>query len=107
MKQKSTREKALEYWNSGRMKISQHDSRKKYFSDKVETYLTDNEIEQVYISEMAEQGVKVEKLYTVKELKAICHEVLSMGMTLRQNQLAGYSGRSGNELLEEYLNKTL
>lgn len=107
MKQKSTREKALEYWNSGRMKICQQDSRIKYFPNKTETYLTDDEIEQVYISEMEEQGVKVEKLYKVKELKAICHEVLNMGMSLRQNQLAGYDGRSGNELLEEYLNKTL
>ncbi len=29
--------------------------------------------------------------------------ILDLGMTLRQNQLAGYDGRSGKEALEEFL----
>jgi hypothetical protein len=105
MKQKSTREKALEYWTSGRMKLCQHDSIEKYF--KGNYFLTDDEIEQVYIAEMAEKGMEVEKLFSTKELKKICYEVFNMGMTLRQNQLAGYSGKSGKELLEEYLKNKL
>ena len=38
-----------------------------------------------------------------KELKDIFNEVMNLGMTLRQNQLSGWSGESGNDVLENYL----
>jgi|GEM_PF-6523213 len=62
----STRELAIAYWNSGRMKICQRDSVEKYFKGK--DFLRPEEIEFVYISEMAEKGETVRKLYTKEEL---------------------------------------
>lgn len=38
-----------------------------------------------------------------KELKDIFNEVMNLGMVLRQNQLSGWSGESGNDVLENYL----
>lgn len=39
----------------------------------------------------------------MKSLKDIFNEVMNLGITLRQNQLSGWSGESGNEVLENYL----
>lgn len=36
-------------------------------------------------------------------LKEILYEVMNLGMTLRQQQLSGWSGESGNDVLENYL----
>lgn len=66
--EQSTREKALEYWNSGRMKLCRYDSAEKYFKGRDSNTLTGREIEFIYISEMAEKGKIVEKLYTEKEV---------------------------------------
>jgi len=38
-----------------------------------------------------------------KELKDIFKEIMNLGMTLRQHQLSGWSGESGNDVLENYL----
>lgn len=37
----------------------------------------------------------------------VAKDILNLGMTLRQNQLNGSDGRSGNEVLSEYLKKEL
>lgn len=72
----STRELALEYWNSGRMKLCQYDSAEKYFKGKDSNHLTHKEIEHIYISEMAEKGETVEKLYSRKEVEALLLELV-------------------------------
>lgn len=92
------RQQAIDYWNS----LTAHKRSELSLDYFGSTLIWDEEVEAIWLKECLQ-----EKLYSVKELKAICHEVLNMGMNLRQNQLAGYSGKSGNELLEEYLNKTL
>jgi hypothetical protein len=39
------------------------------------------------------------KYFTLEDL----NNVMNLAMTLRQNQLAGYSDKSGNEVLAEYV----
>lgn len=70
----STRELAIAYWNSGRMKISQYDSAEKYYKGRNAGSLKPEEIEFIYISEMAEKGETVEKLYSRKEVEDILLE---------------------------------
>jgi predicted protein tyrosine phosphatase len=43
------------------------------------------------------------RTFTLEQVKQIAHDVMNLGMTLRQNQLNGTDGRSGNEVLDEYL----
>jgi len=94
----TTKQKALLWWNS-----MSNFTRDELALEYCATYnIMDYEIEFIYLEEVPQ-----EKLYTEKELKEICHKVLNMGMTLRQNQLAGYDGKSGNELLEEYFKENL
>lgn len=44
--------------------------------------------------------------YTREEIRTSMHKVLNMGMEIRQNQLRGREDRSGNEIFEEWFNKT-
>lgn len=37
----------------------------------------------------------------------LCHEVMNLGMNVRQRQLQGHCGKSGNEELEEFLKDKL
>ena len=37
----------------------------------------------------------------------ICGKAMVLGMDLREDQLKGFSDKSGNDLLEEYLNDIL
>lgn len=95
---KTQRQKAIDWYN-GLGKYKRDMLSLDYYGS---ILIFDDEIESMYI-----HYVPQEKLYTEKELKEICHKVLNMGMILRQNQLAGYDGKSGNELLEEYFKENL
>lgn len=46
---------------------------------------------------------EVDPEFKLSELKPIFKEIMNLGMDLRQNQLAGYATKSGNEVLHEYL----
>lgn len=46
-----------------------------------------------------------ERLFTKNEVRKIANEVMNLGMRHRQDQLQMESTKSGNEVLEEYLNK--
>lgn len=94
----TTRQQAMNWWNT-LSKIKQDDLALDWYGSKL---LWDEEIEHIYLKE-----IPPKKVYTEEKLREICHEVLNMGMTLRQNQLAGYDGKSGKELLDEYLNTTM
>jgi len=48
-----------------------------------------------------------EKVYSKDEVKELLLEVMNLGMTLRQNQLNGQCGKSGREVLEEFIKKVL
>ncbi len=43
-------------------------------------------------------------VFTLEEVKKIALDVMNLGLELRQNQLNGYSDKSGNMVLEEYFN---
>jgi hypothetical protein len=45
--------------------------------------------------------------YTQEELMPIFLDIMNLGMSLRQDQLSGHSGRSGNEVLKEWLELNL
>lgn len=78
--EKSTREKDLEYWNSGRMKLCQYDSAEKYFKGRDSNTLTGREIEHIYISEMARQEIKVERLFSDKEIHQLFEKLVVRGV---------------------------
>lgn len=42
--------------------------------------------------------------FTVEQVNQIALDVMNLGLTLRQNQLNGTDGRSGNDVIKEYLN---
>lgn len=48
-----------------------------------------------------------EKLYSKKEVENLLLDVMNIGMTLRQNQLNGISGKSGREVLNEFIQRNL
>lgn len=45
------------------------------------------------------------KTYTLAEVKAISKDLLSIGMDVRQQQLQGYCGKSGNDAHKEYFDE--
>lgn len=71
-------------------------------------YVIEGDLEFELEDAFNEKISKEEKLNLVKVLKSelgkeILNDVMNLGMTLRQNQLNGYSSKSGNEVLKEYL----
>lgn len=50
---------------------------------------------------------KLKESYSREDLDKFLYEVLNLGMSLRQNQLSGSDGRSGNQVLEDWKNKNL
>jgi hypothetical protein len=44
----------------------------------------------------------MEKQYTESEVKFLIERSMNMGMSIRQNQLQGYCGKSGKEQLNEW-----
>lgn len=77
-----------------------------YIQDDIDDESTGNEYKGIL-----ENLHEVEKLITntpinlheYEELQTVFSDIMNLGMTLRQNQLNGSDGRSGNEVLEEYL----
>jgi predicted protein tyrosine phosphatase len=51
------------------------------------------------------QGEEIDepRTFTIEQVNEIAREVMNLGMMHRQNQLNGTDGRSGNEVLEDYL----
>lgn len=43
------------------------------------------------------------RTFTLEQVKQIAHDVMNLGMTLRQNQLNGTDGRCGDNVLDDYL----
>ncbi len=43
--------------------------------------------------------------FSLEEFENIAHDIMNLGMDLRQKQLQGYATNSGNEILKEYLDK--
>lgn len=50
---------------------------------------------------------RIKTSWTREELDEILSEVMNLGMSLRQDQLNGYTSKSGNEVLEEYKQQNL
>lgn len=48
-----------------------------------------------------------DKLYSKEEVILLLEDVMNIGMNLRQNQLNGSSSRSGREVLNEFIKKSL
>jgi hypothetical protein len=44
----------------------------------------------------------MENTYTEQEVKFLVDKALNMGMSIRQNQLQGYGGKSGKDQLDEW-----
>lgn len=47
------------------------------------------------------------KTFTLEEVFQLTHDILNIGMTLRQDQLSGYATKSGNEVHEEWFNENV
>lgn len=61
--------------------------------------------EKEYLEKFAKKELKIEeKLYTEQELFDKTLEALGLGMKLRQDQLNGWSDKSGNEVHKEWFN---
>lgn len=57
------------------------------------------------LNNAASSQVIIDRIYTKVELKTICNDVMNLGMSLRQSQLNATDGRSGKEVLNDYLEK--
>lgn len=44
----------------------------------------------------------MQKTFTEEEVKFLIEKSMNMGMSIRQNQLQGYGGKSGKEQLDEW-----
>lgn len=47
----------------------------------------------------------VMRSFSLEEVRKIASDIMNLGMELRQNQLNGYDGRSGNEVMKDYFDK--
>lgn len=47
--------------------------------------------------------IKIKNTFSYDEVKKIALDVMNLGMTLRQDQLNGYTDKSGSEVLDEYM----
>ena len=45
----------------------------------------------------------VRRSFSYEEVQKIALDVMSLGMSLRQDQLNGWTDKSGNEILKEYM----
>lgn len=46
-------------------------------------------------------------IFSVDEFNKISKDIINLGMSLRQDQLNGYSDKSGDEILKEYINNNI
>ena len=47
----------------------------------------------------------VRRSFSLEDVKKIASDIMNLGMELRQNQLNGYDGRSGNEVMKDYFDE--
>ena len=47
----------------------------------------------------------VRRSFSYEEVQKITLDVMNLGMSLRQDQLNGWTGKSGNEVLKEYMDR--
>jgi hypothetical protein len=47
----------------------------------------------------------VRNSFSYEEVQKIALDVMNLGMSLRQDQLKGWTDKSGNEVLKEYMDK--
>ena len=47
----------------------------------------------------------VMRSFSLEEVKKIASDIINLGMELRQNQLNGSDGRSGNEVMKDYFDE--
>tara|TARA_R110000796_G_scaffold88056_1_gene189551 strand:- start:451 stop:684 length:234 start_codon:yes stop_codon:yes gene_type:complete len=48
----------------------------------------------------------VMRSFSLEEVKKIASDIMNLGMELRQNQLNGSDGRSGNEVMKDYFDES-
>ena len=47
----------------------------------------------------------VRRSFSYEEVQKITLDVMNLGMSLRQDQLTGWTDKSGNEVLKEYMDR--
>lgn len=47
----------------------------------------------------------VRRSFSYEEVQKIALDVMNLGMSLRQDQLKGWTDKSGNEILKEYMDR--
>ena len=47
----------------------------------------------------------VRRSFSYEEAQKIALDIMNLGMSLRQNQLNGWTDKSGNEVLKEYMDR--
>lgn len=83
-------------------------------TNKVDYYIEDKTEEREKITELINKALaELNELFTPnnnftnEEVFKLTHDAINIGMTLRQNQLSGYSGESGNEVHQEWFDKNV
>ena len=49
----------------------------------------------------------IKNTYTREQVEKFLLDVMNLGMVVRQDQLNGYSEKSGNEILQDWINNNL
>lgn len=47
----------------------------------------------------------IKRTFSYEEVQKIALDIMNLGMSLRQNQLNGYTDKSGDDLVKEYMDR--
>ena len=85
------------YWEDYKGRITEDETKQVYRQFGPKINLKDNTI----------TIKKIKDTWNREEVESLLHDVLSLGMEIRQNQLNGYCNKSDNEYLKEFIKENL